>query len=373
VGVTAGIASAVGGVASAAKGIAGGGGASGKSDTAGQMDAAYRQIATQLYNNLQVPELDKSQYGGYSWLKDFVPETYDPWVGQAYQMSDDQQSLDAQRQSLGQLQDFAKGGLQPADLVALQQIQQQQAGAGSSAAATAADALRARGLGGSGAEYAARIGANQQAANSSQQLYDSAMQQALTRQLNAVTGAGNLAGNIRQQSDNVSQQMANINNTFNSQVQQLRTNAAINSANVRNSANAANLAGRQNTANQNVDTANRNTDLTRQLQQQTFNNQLQKIAGQANSLTGQANLAGAQQAAYAQQAYGNNQSITNGLQAIAGGAKQIGQNTNIGSWLGSQADKLFGGGSPSIDSTNADIVYQPGQEGYIDTTSNWEV
>lgn len=359
-GAVAGIVGAVGAVGSAAKGFMGGGHNSAGNDYS-QYDALLRQQESQLWGDLPLPDLKATPYQGYQWLQDYVPETYTPWEGQAYGFQDDQASLDAQRQSLGQLQEYAKGGLQPADIYALQNIGQQQTAAGTSAAQSAADQLRTRGLGGSGAEYAAQLAANQQSSNQSQNLYNSAFQAALNRQLTATTQSGTQAGNIRQQSDTVAKQMADINNAFNTQVQQLRTNAAMNSANVRNQAQAANLAGKQQVAQQNVDTGNRNLDLQNQIGQQQFNNQLQKLSGQTNALNNQATYAGQQANAAAQQALGNSNMVTNGLTNLASSAKMIGDN-----WKGSDIANWFGSGS----SGQAQAV--PDNSGSWDLPTNYD-
>jgi hypothetical protein len=385
----AGVAAGVGAAASAASAgssiAKGAGGASSKPTQAQFNDYMLRYAGEQLWDQpqFQAPDLSTTPYQGYKWLQDFTPETYQPWIGQVSQMSDDQASLDAQRAALAQEQQWARGGLTPTDMQTLAAIQQQQAGAASSAAATSADALRQRGLGGAGQEYAAMLAANQGASNNAQQFYGNAMQTALQRQLQATQNAGSLAGGIRQQSDAVSQAMANINNQFNSQVQQLRTNAAMNAAQTRNAAQAANLAGRQGVANENVDITNQNADLTRQIQQQNYNNRLQWLSGKTNAMNGVANYFGALDAAQGQQRQGAQQSMMNGLNQLANAGKQIAGNTNVGDWLHNQfngtgsfggsndaANYGSGGGGTWDDGTTGTLVYgnepQPIDSGSFD-------
>ena len=389
----AGVAAGVGAAASAASAgssiAKGAAGASSKPTQAQFNDYMLRYAAEQLYDRpeAQPPTLDPTKYQGYSWLQDYTPETYQPWIGQVYQTSDDQASLDAQRNALAQQQEWARGGLTPTDMQTLAAIQQQQSGANSSSVATAADALRQRGLGGAGSEYAAMLQGNQNASNQAQQLYDSAFTQALNRQVTAANNAAQTAGNIRQQSDSVANQMAAINNTFNSQVQNLRTNAAMNAAQVRNAAQAANLAGRQGVANQNVDIANQNADLTRQLQQQQFNNQLQWISGKSNAMNNQANYFGALDAAQGMQRQGAQQSLTNGLQGLGNLAKtfsQDGGNNSVSDWFHNQfngtgtiggandAANYGSGGGGTWDDGNANLVYQSGVNQPIDSGS-WDL
>jgi hypothetical protein len=323
--VTAGVVVAGAAVAGTVSNMTKSSGSSGSSssDAAGQQAEANAQEASQLWDNLQTPSYDTSSPQFQTWLQNYVPETYDPYVGQMTQMQDDTASLGAENQSLAQLQALSKGGLSPSDQVALQQLESSQAGSASSQAASAADALRARGLGGSGAEYASKLAANQNAANSPSTVYDNALKSAMDRQLQATTQAGTLAGNIRQQSDSVSNQMASISNAFNTQVQQLRTQAAANAANVRNQAQAANLAGLQSTANANVATSNANLQNQNSLKQQQFQNQESIISGKTNALNAQTNQALAQQAAANQQALGDSQQTQASLNGLVSAGKMF--------------------------------------------------
>lgn len=323
-------AAVIGTVSNLAKG-SGSGGSQGASDLAGAQDAAFRQEASDLYKNLELPKQDKTPLQGQTWLQDYAPQAYDPYIGQVSQMSDDPASIAAEKLALGQMQGFARGGLQPSDIAALQAIQQQQAGAESSAGATTQAAMQARGLGGAGAELAGRLAGNQGAENAANQSYNAAMAQAMQRQLTATTNAGNMASNNRTQDANISQSMAAINNTFNTQVQNLRTNAAANAANIANQAQQANLTGRQTTANNNVANNNANVALQNSLAQANFNNMDTKITGQANALNAQATLAGQEQSALATRALGQQQATTAGLTGLADVAKQLGSATNSGS------------------------------------------
>jgi hypothetical protein len=342
--ITGGIAAAVGGVAGAAKGLMGGGGGSGGGDSKAYDQAAEMraQQAADLWNNIQTPTLNTTPYSGQTWLQDFVPQTYQPWTGQVSQIQDSPEMRMGQLQALAQEQALAKGGLQPTDLITLQQIQQQQAGAGTSQAATAADALRNRGLGGAGAEYAARLAANQGAENQGASLYDAAMKAAFDRQQQAITQSGTMAGNIRTGDVNVSTTMANINNQFNTELQNLRTNAAQWAAQAQNAAQSANLAGRQGVANQNVTIGNQNLDRVNQLLQQGFNNQTTKIAGQTNALNKQQTLASAEAAAASQRAAGADQSSLAGLSGLSNAATAAGKITND-QWQNSLLGSLFNG------------------------------
>lgn len=119
----------------------------------------------------------------------------------------------------------------------------------------------------------------------------------------------------------------------------------MNAANVRNAAQAANLAGRQSVANQNIDIANQNADLKRQLQQQSYNNQLQWLSGKTNAMNGVANYYGALDAAQGKQQQGAQQSMMGGLNSLASAGKMVANN-----W-GDIKDLFSGSSTPSGDGT----------------------
>jgi len=335
--------------ASAIKGLTSGPSQS-QINAAGQQAADYRQQAYNLWKDLNLPDFNTTPYQGQTWLQNYAPETYDPYTGQVYLPGNDQGDLAAQQQALAQLQGLSKPGLLPSDLVQLGQIQRAQAGAASSNSQAAADALRQRGLGGAGAEYAATLAANQNAANNTSNLYDTALQTALQRQLQATTAAGNQSNTMQNQAMTLSQNMANANNQFNTEVQNLRTNAAQNAANVRNQAQLYNQQGQQGVANTNVATANQNLDRNNQFLQQNYNNMNTKLVGETNALNGQATQANAQQAALGQQAAGATAQFNNGLTGLSNlfnssGNNNSNSNSNNNSWMQQLQNWWNGSGS----------------------------
>lgn len=356
-GITAAGVAAAATVASAGASIIGGSGQSQANQQAaqsGQQAADYRQQAADLWNSLQQPVVNKTPLVGQNWLQDYTPVNYTPTTGQFYQSSDDPTSIANENLALSQMQALARGGLQPADLINLKQIQGAQAAAASSQSASAQDQLRARGLGGAGADEAAMLYANQGAANSTSSLYNNALQQAMARQTAAIQAAGNYASGIRGQDNSISQQMASNNNAFNSQAIAIQNAAAIAAMNNSNQAQAANLAGRQGVANSNSTTANANVALQNAQAQQAFNNQTTQITGQTNALNGQSTLASAQQAASALQAQGSQQSLTAGLNGLAGLAKTATPTPSPTSSSPGWFSSLFGSNTPNTTTTAID-------------------
>lgn len=324
----------------------------GQINAAGQQAADYRQQAYNLWNDLNLPQFNTTPYQGQTWLADYSPQAYDPYIGQVYLPSMDQGDLTQQQNVLGELNQLSQPGLLPSDLVQLGQIQRSQAGAASSQGQTAADALRQRGLGGSGAEYAATLAANQNAAENTSNLYNNALQTALQRQLSAIQGAGTQANTLQTQAMTLSQNMANANNAFNTQVQNLRTAAAQNAATIQNQAQLYNQQGRQSVANTNVQTANQNLDRQNQLQQQNFNNANTKLTGETNALNGQATQANAQQAALGQQAAGATAQFNSGLSSLSNlvgsGSSNNNSNSNSSpSWMQQLSNWFSGSSTPS--------------------------
>lgn len=335
----AGVAVSAAGVASSAIKGSQSGKTQDQANAAGDDATAIRQQITDLYNTLELPAQNTTPLQSNTWLQDYNPTSYTPTLPTQSFMSDDPAALAAQNQALQQMQQLAKGGLQPADLMALQQIQQQQAGAASSQNAATMANMQARGLGGAGATLAASLAGNQGAANTTNSLYSQAMQAAMARQVNAINSSATTAGGIRAQSDTVSQQMANMNNAFNEQIASIRNAAALNAQTQSNQAQASNLQGRQNVANQNVTTANQNVALENQLAQQQFLNQNTKIGGQVNGLVGQATNASAQQAALNNQALGQQNALNSSLSDLG---KLAGTATDPKSTLGQLFDKVGG-------------------------------
>jgi hypothetical protein len=363
---TAGIVAAGATVASAGASILKSTGGGDGGAAAGGQAADFRAQASQLWNDLKQPDFNKAPLQAQSWLQDYAPTNYTAQTGKLFQSSDDPTSIANENTALGQMQRLAQGGLQPADLIALQQIQGSQAGAASAQSLAVQDQLRARGLGGAGASEAAMLSANQGAANSANSLYNNAIQQAMSRQTAAITASANDASAIRGQDNTISQQMAANNNAFNTQTIGIQNAAAIAAMNNSNAAQAANQAGRQAVANNTVTTANQNVALQNQLAQQAFNNQSTQIAGQSSALNGQATLASQQQAADALKANAADQSLTAGLNGLGSIAKSFaptnnnnGNNSSSPSWF----SNLTGNGQP--------VPQTSPNDGVMVDTSTW--
>jgi hypothetical protein len=236
---------------------------------AGDLEAIARQNQ-QLYGNIQLPDL---QYQAYN------PEQVNPILAKATTISEDPTVRSAQLAALAKMSGLSDQGLSVEDQAAFGQAKAQAGQTLSNSAASALQNAQARGIGGSGLEFAMReMGAqnaaqNQQAANL-QQAAASARNRVLANQ--AYSSA---LGQKRQQDYSANANNANILNQFN-----MANTGAMNNANYYN-------VGNQNQAQQ-YNQQNRNN-----VSQQNFNNQMTKANAQAGANNGYQQAVAAGQAA----------------------------------------------------------------------------
>lgn len=156
---------------------------------------------------------------------------------------------------------------------------------------------QSRGLGGSGIELMNALQNQQNSATRQSQRDMDVAGQAQARALESLQQAGNLSGNMQNQSFNQQAQVANANDAiskFNAanQQQQVNTNTA-----ARNAAQVANLGEKQRIADANTQMKNQQQQYNKGLLQQDFQNRIQKaggIASQNQALAAQNTAQGAQ-------------------------------------------------------------------------------
>jgi hypothetical protein len=223
----------------------------------------------------------------------------------------------AQMGALSKLQSMGVSGLRPEDQAALAKVmnnvnQQEQANEQS-----ILQNMQQRGIGGSGAELAAKLNSAQASANrASEQGLDIAGQ-ASQRALQAIMQAGSLGGQMEGQQFGEEAQKASaqdIINRYNAQNAQQVANTNINAKNL---AQAQNLQNQQAILNANAQLANQQQQYNKGLAQQNYQNQLNKAqvaAGQSGNLSNAYN----QQAANTQKMYsGIGQGVGQGLSSAA--------------------------------------------------------
>jgi hypothetical protein len=202
----------------------------------------------------------------------------------------------AQDRALSQLQDVGEnGGLRLSDKAHLQEQLLTNANKDRANREALTDEAARRGQLGSGMALQAQLQGAQASGDRDAQSRLSALGGAEDRALQAIQGAGEMAGKLGQedyqQKSDLAQARDRINqfNVQNAQAVQQRNVAA------GNAANAYNLENKQNIANANTDLSNKEEQYNKSLTQKNFENEMQKAQAQANAYTGGANHAQAQQ------------------------------------------------------------------------------
>jgi hypothetical protein len=300
----------------------------GHSASQGDSDAAMaaRQAALNQILGTKAPTIEEQRL---ALQKEQVAGQLSPQMEGIAQMgpsqmagvSTDPRLAQAQMLALSQLQGLGNTGLSNMDRSALMQIQHQTSGDAQAANQAIMANMAARGMGGGGQELAARMMANQQAANSNSTQGMQVAAQAQQKALQAMMDAGSLGGQIRSQqfgekSDVAKAQdaISQFNTANRQQVLGANTQAA-------NQAQQYNLGNAQNVSNTNAQIANAQEVANKGLYQQQFNNQMTKAQAAAGQYGNVANQDQQQAAA--------TQNMWSGIGQAVGGA-----GTAVGSYLG---------------------------------------
>lgn len=191
-------------------------------------------------------------------------------------ISEDPQTRAAQMQALGLLQQRATGGLNPEDQAKFNQLRQQAQSDAQAKQAQIMQNYQQRGLGGGGAELAARLSGQQGSANQEASQGDQLAATASQNALQAALQSGNLGGQVRGQdfsnamAKSQAQDMMNRFNTQNQVAQQQRNVAS------QNQAQAQNLANSQNISNANTNAANQELYRQQNAQEQYYQDMLNR-------------------------------------------------------------------------------------------------
>lgn len=282
----------------------------------------YQLKALQAIAQIPDPKLQQIELERYQTTGSFSPQIENVVHQQTSQMSNiksDPRLAQAQMGALSKLQGIGNTGLDATDRAALGQIQQQGDVNNHAQQQSILQEMQQRGQGGGGAELAAKLSAQQGAANQSATQSNNVAAQAQQRALAAIMQSGQLSGQMQQQQFGQQADVARAQDAiaqFNAQNAQ--------AVNARNTATANqgqqyNLNNAQNIANQNVGVGNQQTMYNySQLPQQQFNNSMAKGTAQAgayNTAAGQSQQA-AQNGA---QTFGG---IMQGAGTAAGGIAQ---------------------------------------------------
>lgn len=330
------------------------GGIASKNAAAGGLGDANnnRLVANNIIQELQnAPDIQKplilEKYKQAGILTPEMEQQINAGPSAMQRVNTDQQSLDAQRQALQQLQQRSTQGLTSADRAGLNQARQQAAQDQQSKQAQILQQAQMRGQGGQGATLAAQLMAAQSGANNESAAADRLAQMAQANALNATAQTGQLGGQINQQQfgqQSAKASAADQMNRFNveNQVAQQQRNVG-----ATNQAQAANLANAQQINNSNVGAQNQelNNQLARQMEQ--YNSNKNTAAMKSNSLLGLAQ--GQQNAAQnaGQSAYNTIAGPANAFAGIMGGGATKAIPAAQSVWSGGEIKDYKNGGHVS--------------------------
>lgn len=284
---------------------------------------AAMQAAVDAINQVGAPPdvaqqiiLEKFQSAGI--LTPEIEQTITQGVSQVSKITENEATKQKQLSALDIIAQRAGGGLTAEDKAAINQAKQQVEQQAQGQQEQIKQEMQQRGMGGSGAELAARLSGSQAQTSRLSSAADQIAAQASANALNAAGQEGSLAGNIRGQDFGVAQakaSAADVVNQFNTQNAIARQQRNVASE---NQAQAANLGNAQNISNANVSGQNAEYQRQKQAQEWMYNASLDKARALGGALTGQAGSAMAN-AKDTQQGYANIGSGLNSMGSAFGG------------------------------------------------------
>lgn len=245
-------------------------------------------------------------------------------VSKLSQVQEDPGLRTAQTQALQALQQRGAQGLTPVERQAFNDNRRKAAIESESKREQIIQNLAQRGMGGSGAEIAAQLGASQSGDQELAAQGDRLAAAASQNALQATAQAGQLGGQIRGQDFSVAGSKAQAEdalNQFNINNQIARQQRNISS---QNQAQAANLGEQQRISDTNINAANAEKLRQANAKQQLWNSQAQLAGMKSNALTGQANNYQQQGDATAKQWQGAGSGVAGAIGAV--GAQQQQEN-----------------------------------------------
>lgn len=267
--------------------------------------------------------------------------------------SGNQQALQAQQNALSTLAQQGQVGFSPQDRAAFNQVNNQVAQNQQAKIQQIMDSMRARGMGGSGAELAASLNAADQGQQMAAQQGDQLAGLSSQRALEAMVASGQLGGQMESQRFAEASQKAAAQDAINRFNSMNAQSVQGQNVNAQNAANQYNLMNQQQLMNAN--TQMDNSEQMRQLmaQEQNWQDRMAQAQAMANAQLGKA---GVYQNAANQTAgmwQGMGQGLSQGVAAGYGYMNQqdqlASQQANQAAWqnLYSQANGLNGGGGGS--------------------------
>lgn len=284
-------------------------------------EMALREAALQVANQLKIPEIDaqKLVLENPQQVWDFIPEREKAMLMDASAMEDvavDPRLEQAQMDALAGLEERAADGLTAEDMAMLRDVQRQTGGAEQARQQSILANMEQRGLGGSGAELATRLKSNQDASRTAAEAADRIAIASQQAKMNALSGMGNLAGQIRSQSFGEQSDVAKAQDIINQFNTQQRAGAQQRNVDAANTANLQRANLQQQLETNRANLANQEQQYNKELLQQNFANERDKAQMQMGALLGQAAAVGQ----YGQNKAANTANMWSGIgQALSSG------------------------------------------------------
>lgn len=203
-------------------------------------------------------------------------------------ISTDPRLATAQMQALSKLQEVGAMGLTPAEAVQSAELQRQVDADEAVRQKGIINNMRARGVAGSGVEAAARLNSAEAAASRQAESQDRLRAEAFNRALQATTQAGQLGSNIRSQSFNEQDRVAQAKDAINQFNAQQRAGVGSRNTAAERARQASNLSTKQNISNANTDLMNTQQRYNKELTQRKFENEMSKARAAAGALSAEA-------------------------------------------------------------------------------------
>ena len=267
-------------------------GSSAASDAASDAAEARKQALAAL-QAVELPDIEKMKLAMEmpEYFGDYTPELEQQILSGPSAMEGievDPRLAQAQMSALGELQRQGSEGLSESDMAMLRQGRRMAAGEAQAKQGQILQSMAQRGIGGSGAELAARMGASQQSADRMAQESDRLAQMQQEARRNALMQAGQLGGSIRGQSFGEQSQVAGAQDVMDRFNVQNQIGSQQRNVSSQNAARLRNLEQQQRLSEVATSTRNMQQQYNKNLQQQRFENEIRKAGGVASQYGQQA-------------------------------------------------------------------------------------
>lgn len=251
---------------------------------------ALNQLAGVNVPGIQQQMVDLQQLQDQGQISPQLEQQIQQQSSQMNGISTDPRLKQAQMQALAQMQQIGNTGLNATDRQALMQARLGTDQAAQANQASIMQNMAMRGQAGSGNELAARLAASQAGTNSASNQGLDVASQAQARALQAMSQAGSMAGNIRNQDFGQQADVARAQDAINAFNTQQRIANQQRNVGAQNQAQYYNLGEKQRVSDSNAGIANQQELHNKGLYQQQYQDQLSKagaMAGQYNTQAGQ--------------------------------------------------------------------------------------